>query len=71
MRTKTANEIRTQAKRLHGQLKIGVDSSRIRLIADIGRKYLHNIANHYGMSYGPKTWEKIGNNKLSSEIYAK
>lgn len=40
-------------------------------IAEIGRAYLHNIADHYGTSYGLKTWQQIGDSPVPASIYAK
>lgn len=40
-------------------------------IAEIGRAYLHNIADHYGKPYGLKTWQQIGNKPVPASIYAK
>lgn len=71
MKQKTANEIILQAKRMFKELRPGKDSRKIHLIAEICRKYLHNIARYYGMRYGTKTWQKIGNNEINYEIYSK
>lgn len=70
---KTANEIIAQSKRIFAQLdKIAPDYSvKLHTIAEIGRRYLHNIATHYKKPYGLKTWQKIGNNPLPASIYAK
>lgn len=41
------------------------------IIAEIGRVYLHNIAQHHGKPYGLKTWQKIGDIPLPASIYAR
>lgn len=40
-------------------------------IAEIVRAYLDNIADHYGTSYGLKTWQQIGDRPIPASIYAK
>lgn len=73
MRTKSANEIIKQTKRIFAALdKAAPDySARLHSIAEIGRAYLHNIAAHYGKSYGLKAWQQIGNIPVPASIYAK
>lgn len=73
MRTKTAKEIISQAKRIFAALdKDAPDySARLHSIAEIGRAYLHNIAAHYGKPYGLKTWQQIGNKPVPVSVYAK
>ena len=70
---KTATEVIAQSKRIFAQLdKSAPDySDKLRTTAEIGRRYLHNIAQHYGKRYGSETWQKIGNNPLPASIYAK
>ena len=70
---KTANEIIKQSKAIIARLDKSAPgySERLHAIAEIARRYLHNIARHYGMPYGSKTWEKYGNNPLPASIYAR
>ncbi len=66
---KTANGIIRQTKRMMREARN--NNARHRKIAEIGCAYLHNIARHYKMPYGLKTWSRIGNNAVSRDIYAK
>lgn len=70
---KTANEIIAQSKRMFARLDKAAPDYSVKLyaIAEIGRRYLHNVAHHYGKPYGSETWQKIGNNPLPASIYAK
>ena len=73
MKTKTVKEIISQSKRIFAALdKSAPDySARLHLIAEIGRAYLRNIAQHYGKPYDLKTWRQIGENPVPASIYTK
>lgn len=73
MRTKTANEIISQSKRIFAALdKAAPDYSvRLHTITEKGRAYLHNIARHHGKPYGLKTWQQIGDVPVPASNYAK
>lgn len=69
---KTANEIISQSKRIFAYYRNTPQyPAKLHTTAEIGRRYLHNIAQHYGKRYGSETWQKIGNNPLPASIYAK
>lgn len=76
MKTKSANEIREQVKRMMREIYGGCNMPeeqrrRYNNIKEIAKKYLQNICRHYGKKYGSKTWQEIGENKLPKYIYAK
>lgn len=73
MRTKSTNEIIKQTKRIFAALDKSAPgySERLHAIAEIARRYLHNIARHYGRPYGLKTWRQIGNIPVPASVYAK
>lgn len=66
---KTANEIRQQARRMFAMSRAR-ECYRHHQIAEIGRTYLRNIAQHYGKPYDLKAWQQIGDSPVSREIYA-
>ena len=70
---KTATEVIAQSKRIFAQLDKSAPnySDKLRTIAEIGRRYLHNFARYYGKPYGRETWQKISKNPLPASIYAK
>lgn len=74
---KCVNDIIEQSRRLmcllwdgHRQME-PEEQRRFHKIAEIGRAYLHNFAMAFKLPYGSKTWQKIGNEILPREIYAR
>ena len=70
MRTKSANEIRKQGKRI--MCNLGLDDktrNRYFFVTSSLRRYLANIAKHYNKPYSGLTWDEIGDNKVSRNIY--